>query len=189
MISVLNEEKEVVFTTYGVISITGPVLGVIVGGNVTTSFGGFRAKKTLFLSCIIAAGCLLCAFPIPFVTVFWIFIILLWFLLFFGGFILPALTGIMLNTVNEEQKAIANSLANLCYNLLGYLPAPYIYGAIYELGEGKNSFEAMSTLMFSPIISVTTLFLATYFIVKLDLLGYKEQKEQDLKKLSKELIE
>ena len=43
MISVLKEDKEVVFTTYGIVSITGPVLGVIVGGNITTSFGGFKA--------------------------------------------------------------------------------------------------------------------------------------------------
>jgi hypothetical protein len=41
MISALKVEESVVHTTYGIVSITGPVLGVVVGGNVTTSFGGF----------------------------------------------------------------------------------------------------------------------------------------------------
>ena len=166
MISVLEVEESLVFITFGIISITGPVLGVVVGGNVTTNFGGFLAKKSLYLCCGIAAGCLLCAAPIPFMMNFPVFITLLWFLLFFGGFILPAMTGIMLSTVDENLKATANSLANLFYNLGGYLPAPYIYGAIYEIGEGNNAKMAMCTLMFSPIISVATLFAASYFIVK-----------------------
>ena len=174
MISVLEVEESIVFTTFGIISITGPVLGVVVGGNVTTSFGGCSAKKSLYLCCGIAAGCLVCAAPIPFVTNFPLFITLLWFLLFFGGFILPAMTGIMLATVDDSLKATANALANLFYNLGGYLPAPYIYGAIYELGEGNNAKMAMSTLMFSPVSSVVALFAATYYIVKLDILGYKK---------------
>ena len=30
-------------------------------------------------------------------------------------------------------------MANLSYNLLGYLPAPFVYGAIYDSGDGGNS--------------------------------------------------
>ena len=174
MISVLEVEETLVFVTFGIVSITGPVLGVVVGGNVTTAFGGCSAKKSLYLCCGIAAGCLFCAAPIPFMMNFPVFITLLWFLLFFGGFILPAMTGIMLATVDDHLKATANALANLFYNLGGYLPAPYVYGAIYELGEGNNSRMAMCTLMFSPIMSVVALFLASYFIVKQDILGYKK---------------
>jgi hypothetical protein len=43
--------------------------------------------------------CLISAIPIPFIDNFVLFCVLLWFLLFFGGSILPSLTGIMLNTV------------------------------------------------------------------------------------------
>jgi hypothetical protein len=59
---------------------------------------------------------------------------LLWFLLFFGGAVLPSITGIMLNTIDGNLKTTANSLANLSYNLIGYLPAPFVYGAIYDSG-------------------------------------------------------
>jgi MFS family permease len=116
--------------------------------------------------------------PIPFLDNFIIIAALLWFLLFFGGAILPAMTGMMLNTVEGSQKTAANSLANLSYNLLGYLPAPFVYGAIYDSGDGGNSRQAMATLMFSPIISVTALLGAVYLITRDNVLKYKEQKLQ-----------
>jgi len=54
----------------------------------------------------------------------------LWLVLFFGGFLLPPVTGIMLNSVEDYKRTSANSLANLAYNLFGYLPAPTFYGLI-----------------------------------------------------------
>jgi len=47
---------------------------------------------------------------------------------------MPTITGMMLNTVDEHLKTSANSLANMWYNLFGFLPAPYIYGAIADMG-------------------------------------------------------
>jgi len=138
MITILQLEEEIVFTTFGIVSITGPVTGVVVGGNVTTKLGGYNSQKSLYLTCIIALLCLFCAMPIPFVMNYPAFVALLWFLLFCGGFILPSMTGIMLNTVDQNLKTTANSLANLNYNLLGLLPAPFIYGAIYEAGEQEK---------------------------------------------------
>ena len=168
MITIIKQEETVVFISFAFISITGPVLGVVVGGNVTTYLGGYRSRKALFISQLIAVFCLLCAAPIPFFMNFYVVCVLLWFLLFFGGSILPCMTGIMLNTVSDSQKTTANSLANLSYNMLGYLPSPFVYGAIYDMGEGQNAQAAMMTLMFSPIISVTTLFISAYFIRKED---------------------
>ena len=83
----------------------------------------------------------LCALPISYIrkNEHYIYvIILLWFLLFGGGFVLPCATGIMLNTVEEEHRTSANSIANIGYNLLGFLPAPYLYGMVADSGEGNN---------------------------------------------------
>ena len=102
--------------------------------------------------------------------------VLLWFLLFFGGSILPCMTGIMLSTVSQNHKTTANSLANFSYNLLGYLPSPFIYGAIYDSGDGNNARLAMGVLMFSPIFTLISLFSATYLIKRDDFLGYKKEK-------------
>ena len=83
------------------------------------------------------------------------------------------MTGIMLNTVDEELKTMANSLAFLSYNLFGYLPSPFIYGLVYDSGTGNHSTAAMATLMLSPIVAVIAYYLVGYLIIRDDILGYK----------------
>ena len=173
LIETLKVTRNQVFVTFAIVSITGPVFGVIIGGNVTTYLGGYNSKHALYLSMGTAVLCVFSAAPIPFISNFPLFVVLLWFLLFFGGAILPCMTGIMLNTVPKSLKTTANSIANLSYNLIGYLPAPSIYGLIYDSGEGKNAREAMATLMFTPTLSVIFLFTGAYYIVKNDILNYK----------------
>lgn len=99
LITELQTNPEKVFISYGVISITGPVIGVIVGGNITSALGGYNSRKSLYVTCALAIVCLSCAVPIGFISDYVSVVVLLWFLLFAGGFILPSMTGIMLNTV------------------------------------------------------------------------------------------
>lgn len=43
LIIVLKAKKETVFITFAIVSITGPVLGIVIGGNVTTALGGYNS--------------------------------------------------------------------------------------------------------------------------------------------------
>jgi hypothetical protein len=53
--------------------------------------------------------------------------------------VMPVATGIMLNQVPQNLRTVCNSVANLTYNLLGYVPAPYLYGYVYQrYGQGKS---------------------------------------------------
>lgn len=115
-----------------IISVTSPVLGVIVGGNITTYLGGYTTKKSIKQTLLFATCSMLSSIPIPLWVEgqFWGFIVFLWLLMFFGGAILPSLTGIMLNTVKPRQQTVANSMAYLIFNCVGYLPAPVVYGLI-----------------------------------------------------------
>ncbi len=125
---------------------TGPVLGVIVGGYVFNLLGGYNSPKAYpvcVFSMLFGGGC---GVPLVFATNFWAVSFLLWGQFFFGGFCLPVLTGILLNTCPESIRTIANSIANLMYNLLGYLPAPYIYGAVYQANGGGKSRSGMLSL-------------------------------------------
>ena len=47
MLVVMKQKEAVVFVSFGAISITGPVLGVVVGGNITTKLGGYSTRKSL----------------------------------------------------------------------------------------------------------------------------------------------
>jgi len=59
--------------------------------------------------------------------------------LFFGGMVMPPATGMMLNMVPQNMRTVCNSTANICYNMFGYVPAPYIYGYMYQkYGQGKS---------------------------------------------------
>ena len=111
--------------------------GVIVGGLVTTRAGGYNAREAQKLQCILGACAVACAVPIPFFTEFAVPAVLFWLVLFFGGAVLPPVTGIMLNSVNELHRTSANAVANLAYNLLGYLPAPSFYGMVAAMANGE----------------------------------------------------
>lgn len=105
MISHLGVPETKVFISFAISTITGPVVGVIVGGTLTTKFGGYTSRKAMYLIIAFGTLCCLVALPTPFfegVDAFWPFLILIWLLLFFGGAILPGMTGIMLNTVNNN---------------------------------------------------------------------------------------
>ena len=81
--------------------------------------------------------------------------------------------------VEKDQKTTANSVANFCYNVFGYLPAPFIYGLIYDMGEGQNARIAMGFIMFTPFVAVPLCWLSCYFIVKNDLLPKDGQEENE----------
>ena len=57
---------------------------------------------------------------------------MLWFVLFFGGSVLPALTGVCLTSVPEECRAVASSFSMFTYNILGYAMAPVLMGFIAD---------------------------------------------------------
>jgi len=70
----------------------------------------------------------------------------------------------MINSVPDSQKASANSIANLCYNLFGFLPAPLIYGIIDTFtatagppGTPNKSRYAMGALLYSTIPTIACL--------------------------------
>jgi MFS transporter, Spinster family, sphingosine-1-phosphate transporter len=121
---------------YAITCISAPILGVVVGGSIIHRVGGYNSPKAIKISCFVSLFAVASALPIPFTSNFLVFQILIWLLLFFGGFIVPVMTGILLTAVQAHERTIANSVANLSYNLLGYLPSPFVYGFVCSLTGG-----------------------------------------------------
>lgn len=163
MITVLKQDEEIVFPTFAIISITGPVLGVVVGGNVTTALGGYNAPKSLKMMCLVSFFAVGSSIPVALTDNFPIVVSLIWLLLFAGGFILPTITGVMLNQVEKDQKTTANSIANFSYNMLGYLPSPFIYGLIADSGNARI---AMGSLMSVPMLATGMMWIGCYIIMR-----------------------
>lgn len=143
--------EEQVFVTYGIIVITGPIVGVIAGGNIINALGGYGETKSLYTLIVVAIFCCCVSFPIAFLDLAPLICALLWFLLFAGGFILPALTGIMLNTVEPEYRTQAAAFSNTAYNCFGMLPSPFIFGVI---SQNHGARKAMIQLMSMPLAAL-----------------------------------
>jgi hypothetical protein len=111
MTNVLEADSTTVGWYYSFLSFTAPISGVIMSGILTTKLGGYNTLKAQYMCCFMGICAVISALPIPFFTNFHAFATFIWFLLFFGGFILPPMTGIMLNSVSEYQRISANSLA------------------------------------------------------------------------------
>jgi MFS family permease len=86
---VLGAPPEVVTIYFSVTTLTGPVLGVVVGGILTTYLGGYSTVKAQKMQCYIGCVSVLSGLPMPYINNLWLFGALLWVLLFCGGFILP----------------------------------------------------------------------------------------------------
>jgi len=99
LVEVFGEDHATVSIYFSITCFTGPISGVIVGGIITSKMGGYNTKKAQKLQVIMSTCALLCALPIPFLESYDAVATLFWGLLFFGGFVLPPLTGIMINTV------------------------------------------------------------------------------------------
>ncbi len=121
------------FATFAFCCITAPCSGVIIGGTVTHKMGGYSSDRALFVVIFMGTMTSVVGMPIPFVTQYWAVTPLLWLLLFFGGFMMPALIGMTIHHAPKNMKAVANSFAFFCYNLFGYLPAPFLYGFMQNL--------------------------------------------------------
>ena len=84
---------------------------------------------------------------------------------FFAIMFTPAALAIMLDQVEAERRTTASSIANMTFNILGYLPAPLIYTQVANSfdDEKKGNQVAMAVICYSNILSFLFLCLALCF--------------------------
>jgi MFS family permease len=179
MQEVLGISRSYVYIIYSIICISAPTLGVLLGGIFIQYLGGYTNKRALdacFKIAILAAlsGAFLPLFDVP-----WIFVISMWLLLFFGGSVTPGLTGIMIASIPESYKGLGNSLTQLCYNLVGYLPSPFIYGFVCKHTGGNKSRWGLAVLLLWAYFGVFFLYLARKF---------DNEKDEEIDELDEKLI-
>lgn len=150
--------------SFGIVCVSSPTMGVLFGGYTSSKIGGYESKHSIMLIVIFALCTTLTAIPITFVTNLIPFIIWLWIYLFFGGAILPGLTGIIISSLPPEYRGSANSLTFFVSSLLGYLPATTVYGVINENFSYNRT--AMMCTMFYTLAGFLLISAAAYFRYK-----------------------
>jgi hypothetical protein len=156
---VLKIPEEIVFPAFSIITLTGPTFGCIIGGGLTHMFGGYNHPNAIKLILYAGTVGMVVSLPIPFVDHTPTFLVLFWLSLFFGGFIMPGMTGVMINSAPKKHKALANSIAYVSYNLLGYVPGPLVYGVITYF-KGPESKVGMFVLIYSLVLCILLVWFA-----------------------------
>jgi hypothetical protein len=157
---ILKMNPHHVYIIFAVVCISAPVLGVLFGGILIQRMGGYTDPKALDACYYISILALLSGIFIPFLDNIKLFVILIWLLLFFGGSIVPGLTGILINSASTKMKEVSNSITHLCYNLIGYLPSPVLYGLVCKYTGGSTSRYGLHLLMCWSILGVVFLYLS-----------------------------
>ena len=176
MLSILKLNLGKIYVIYIIVCLTAPTLGVLSGGVLITYLGGYTNKKALDACYNLAISAAICILILPLFNITFIFILFMWLLLFFGGSITPGLTGIMIASIPQNHKEIGNSFTNLCYNLIGYLPSPLIYGLVCRYTGGAESRWGLVVLVFGAFCGVVFLFLARQTKSDVDDLNYEAEE-------------
>jgi hypothetical protein len=72
--------------------------------------------------------------------------------------------------VQQEMRITAQAVATLSFNLIGYLPAPFIYGVVSDLpfgGKIKQQRFALASVLY--VLVLQSIFLGSAFIMKYNL--------------------
>ncbi|CAH0476706.1 unnamed protein product [Peronospora belbahrii] len=123
-----------IHVAYLLVSGTGPIMGVFFGGWLIDQFGGYSGpyhQMQALRVCVLlgGAGCL-AALPVSYVHNTFHIAIFLWLMLFCGGSILPACSGIVISASPPRLRPLASSVAYASYNLFGYAASNYVPGLI-----------------------------------------------------------
>lgn len=157
------EDTKLVLLSFSIVCVTSPTLGVVLGGWTTSMIGGYESKHSILLCVIYGIFAGLFSVPVTRTNGITEFTIYLWLVLFFGGAIVPAITGIIISTAPNNLRGLANSLTSFLLNLFGFLPAPFVYGMINNAFKDVNNRLAFFCVMNYSFVGVLFLFLACYF--------------------------
>ena len=130
VLGIESPEKRLLY--FSIICFSSPTIGVILGGYMVAYLRGYENKKVYDLCFIFSILTFFNAVISIFCRKILYFIIFTWLTLLFGGAIMPILTGIVITSLPQNLRASGNSLQLFIGTLFGYLPAPYVYGAIQD---------------------------------------------------------
>ncbi|CBZ53321.1 conserved hypothetical protein [Neospora caninum Liverpool] len=138
--SSLQLTPSVAMLAFAAVAASAPTAGVIGGGVMVDRLGGYKtldAKvKTLHACLAAAAAAVFFGFVGAMTTDPLIFVLALWFLLCFGGALLPPLTGLQIAAVETPLRTFASGLSMFTYNICGYALGTFLPGAVMDFVKG-----------------------------------------------------
>ena len=176
MVTVLKAEQAIVTVMFSLCAVTGPVAGLIFGGTFIDYIGGYRDSARALCNalgvCVLFGICaVIFSIFAATIKVFAVCITCIWFILFFGGALLPTATGISVSSVPPHTRPLASACAMLFYNLIGYGMAPVVCGMVAEAYNLRVGFRFV---LLSSILALAFVILAWFTA----LLGFHHLKDK-----------
>ncbi|CAD8137277.1 unnamed protein product [Paramecium octaurelia] len=160
--SVMLMEYNLASQSFLIISMTAPLTGVYLGSQVLNNDVGNKGFRVMKIAAIELSLASISLALIPHVDNQEMIVLLLWSLLFFGGSAIPSMMGIMITSLQREERISGNQLSHLFLDLFGYLPAPAVYGYVQIISGGSTSRKGMVMLSCISFLSLIFLLLAIY---------------------------
>ena len=167
----VKSQKDRLFL-FTVACFTAPVFGVLIGTAMKNFYCKQNMRKSLIFCSLLGLFACISSIPVPLTRDLFYFIIFMWLVLFFGGGIVPVQTSIIINSVPSEHSGSANSISNLLTNLLGYLPAPYVYGILSDI-FGDLGVMGMKVTLWMSVPGLIFMVFAAYHAFQVDI--YKDK--------------
>ncbi len=183
--NVLGATHKEVFTIFIFVCLTAPILGIIVGGTLVQKFAkGYEGKHSLLFCLLFSICATASALPVKWIESPSTFCICLWILVFFGAAVMPTTQGVMISSLSSDLRAAGNSLSNILQNLFAFIPAPFIYGYLYENTKASDPKLAMTITLCYSFTGIVLISFTIYYRYK----NWKEIQNNiiSLNKYSKE---
>lgn len=150
---------------FGILTLTGPTLGLVFGGFIGGKIGGYHVKPTILVTLLFDFLACLFGLPSSFIPSGheYIYLVVAWVFSFFSTSVMPLETGIILASVDINLKGDALSFTNFMLNLIGNLPPPFVYGFINQHWGDKNKHLAMNWVFYIRITSLVVVLLGAVY--------------------------
>eukprot|EP00922_Rhytidocystis_sp_ex-Travisia-forbesii_P054071 GHVS01080220.1.p1 GENE.GHVS01080220.1~~GHVS01080220.1.p1 ORF type:complete len:1024 (+),score=243.20 GHVS01080220.1:63-3134(+) len=161
----LQIEEWVARTSFCATAATAPTAGVLMGGFLIDRLGGYKSKQGMFnalIACTVASAmAVISGVGAGFLTTYVSVIACIWSLLFFGGCMLPPLTGILIAAVDMEIRTFASGFSMFLYNVFGYALGTFLPGVIMQIFNAGDVLGMRLILLWSIFgflgVSIATL--------------------------------
>lgn len=146
-VKVFQRPAAEVTTVFDLVSATAPIAGVVIGSSTADKLGGIgspaQVAKICRIDCLFAFLAMLAGLVAGFVPPdveddvtgtfrFYVVVAGIWVQLFFGGAMLPSVSGISIESVDRADRPIAASLSMLLCNLFGFVLGVFVPGALSQ---------------------------------------------------------
>lgn len=163
---------------------TGPTLGVFFGGWIVDKMGGYKGahQRVVALELCATFGVLAFAFSLP-LTLFsniYLVVSLLWMMLFFGGAMLPACSGILVSIIPRSYRPTSSALALMVFNMFGYSLSLLLSGYLMQyLDDHRASCDAVCSMTWGFRLVLFWSVFSVYGLINALFASYEHLKDRD----------